>query len=79
MSPAPSGAAGPVDGTGAAGAPGGGVEPCGGPACGSYAGASAVGGSWLPPAINAVFASGSTLGGASSSPSAPDSGGANTV
>ena len=85
MSPAPEDA-GPVEragGTGAgatgAGATGGGVDPGGGPACGSSAGARAVGGSWLPPAISAVFASGSALGGAASSSSEPDSEGANTV
>ncbi|CAM5453885.1 hypothetical protein SAURM35S_09324 [Streptomyces aurantiogriseus] len=43
----------------------------------SSAGATAVGGSWLPPDMSAVLASGRTEGGASSSE--PLSGGANTV
>ncbi|SEC99280.1 hypothetical protein SAMN04490357_3475 [Streptomyces misionensis] len=45
----------------------------------SSAGASAVRGNWLPPAINAVFASGATAGGLGAPSSASLSGGANTV
>ncbi len=72
---------------GAGGAPGGGVPgscaPGGGKSglpWGSRAGAIAVGGSWLPPEISAVFASGEVEGGGvAGSPPGSGSCGANTV
>ncbi len=46
---------------------------------GSSAGAIAVGGSWLPPEMSAVFASGTLVRGRGASSPASLSGGANTV
>ncbi len=88
----PSGAAGAPGATGVPGAgvplgaPGGGklCAPGGGKLCApgtfwaSSAGATAVGGSWLPPDISAVFASGAA-GGRGAGPSCSLNGGANTV
>ncbi|ANP55544.1 hypothetical protein AVL59_43390 [Streptomyces griseochromogenes] len=63
----------------APGAPGGGKF-CGpGAFEASSAGATAVGGSWLPPDINAVFASGVAAGGRGTSWPCSLNGGANTV